>query len=336
MVQSDYITIVKNSLSSITYRKDIDYKGIVLAFKKTIDENKKLIEAANSIDIKNNLGKKIDFYVVDNIFKRVLEEDNIYGTVTFSKRDLERKIIYGKQICNKGNILVIFDGDFYVLIELIIRNILANNSLIFNYSFYNSGLNTLLITFIQGVLEKSLLNPLQIQQNLSSSLEILNCISSFSLVISCLEERLQREVLIKSQFPVLLLDYNNYNIYVEDDSDVSFISKIVSLDINYTLYIKDDCNVKADDAIYVSDCLEAIGRINMDKSSYGASIFTSNMDNASLFVERVKSKVVTVNASCTIERVLDIKQSDLYNEKTIIYPFDVEILDNKKFKISEV
>ena len=37
-------------------------------------------------------------------------------------------------------------------------------------------------------------------------------------------------------------------------------------------------------------------------------------------MREVNSKIITVNASPTIERIIDIKQSDLIIEKTIIYP----------------
>ena len=71
----------------------------------------------------------------------------------------------------------------------------------------------------------------------------------------------------------------------------------------------------------------------MSKSSYGATIFTKDMNNASMFIKKVNSKIVTVNTSPTIERVLDIKQSDLYNEKTIVYPGDFNIIDEKSIKV---
>ena len=87
MQQDNYVTIVKNSLNSINYKNDVNYKDVVLAFKKTIDENKDLILTTNNIDITNETGKKIDFKVIDNIFERVLLEDLVYGTVTLSKHD---------------------------------------------------------------------------------------------------------------------------------------------------------------------------------------------------------------------------------------------------------
>ena len=53
MQQDNYVTIVKNSLNSINYKNDVNYKDVVLAFKKTIDENKDLILTTNNIDITN-------------------------------------------------------------------------------------------------------------------------------------------------------------------------------------------------------------------------------------------------------------------------------------------
>ena len=61
MQQDNYVTIVKNSLNSINYKNDVNYKDVVLAFKKTIDENKDLILTTNNIDITNETGKKINF-----------------------------------------------------------------------------------------------------------------------------------------------------------------------------------------------------------------------------------------------------------------------------------
>ena len=48
-------------------------------------------------------------------------------------------------------------------------------------------------------------------------------------------------------------------------------------------------------------------------------------ENASKFIKEVKSKIITVNTSPTIERIIDIKQTELVNEKTIIYPFNFHL-----------
>ena len=65
-----------------------------------------------------------------------------------------------------------------------------------------------------------------------------------------------------------------------------------------------------------------IAQINYNGSRYSSAIFTTSSENASKFIKEVKSKIVTVNTSPTIERIIDIEQKDLINEKTIIYPFN--------------
>lgn len=65
-----------------------------------------------------------------------------------------------------------------------------------------------------------------------------------------------------------------------------------------------------------------IAQINYNGSRHSSAIFTTSSENASKFIKEVKSKIVTVNTSPTIERIIDIEQKDLINEKTIIYPFN--------------
>lgn len=319
----EYNKIVTDSLNSITYRNDVSYKDLVLAFKKTLLDNVRLMGSANLVDLRNGNGNTFFFPAIENIFDRVLREEKVYGTVTLSRKDEEKGFIYGQQIFNKGNVLVIYDGNTYLLIELIIRNILANNAVIFNYHGYNSGLNTLIIKFIQGVLESSGLNPLQVQEYISDDLEILNCTKSFDLVIASGDHTLQRDVLIHSHVPVLTLGYGNYDIYLESDKNLDFVDEIIGRGFNCNLYVLED--IKIDREVnYVSDINEAISEINLGGSLYAATIFTDNLNNASSFIEHVKCMKVTVNSSPLLDDVSYIKQSDLYIEKTIIYPFDLQ------------
>jgi len=61
----------------------------------------------------------------------------------------------------------------------------------------------------------------------------------------------------------------------------------------------------------VDDIDEAIAQINYNGSRYSSAIFTSSSKNASKFIKQIKSKIITINTSPTIERIIDIKQSDL-------------------------
>ena len=49
------------------------------------------------------------------------------------------------------------------------------------------------------------------------------------------------------------------------------------------------------------------------------------------FIKEVKSSIVVVNTSPTIERIIDIKQESLYKEKTIIYPNSFKFTDRINF-----
>ena len=176
---------------------------------------------------------------------------------------------------------------------------------------------------MQVVLENSGLNPLQVQEYISDDLEILNCTKSFDLVIASGDHTLQRDVLIHSHAPVITLGYGNYDIYLESDKNLDFVDEIIGRGFNCNLYVLE--GIKIDREVnYVSDINEAIAEINLGGSLYAATIFTDNLNHASSFIERVKCRKVTVNSSPLLDDVSYIKQSDLYIEKTIIYPFDLQ------------
>ena len=111
---------------------------------------------------------------------------------------------------------------------------------------------------------------------------------------------------------------------------MDFLNEILNTGLNIQLYINSDTKSDHSSAIIVSDVDEAIAQINYNGSKYSSAIFTTSTQNASKFVKEVKSKIVTINTSPTIERIIDIKQTDLINEKTIIYPFNFKLDGNSE------
>ena len=105
----------------------------------------------------------------------------------------------------------------------------------------------------------------------------------------------------------------------------------MNLGLNVTAYINSELDFEYANSIMVDDIDEAIGQINYGGSRYSSSIFTSSSENASKFIREVKSKIVSVNTSPTIERIIDIKQKDLINQKTIIYPFNFKFDGNSEY-----
>lgn len=133
---------------------------------------------------------------------------------------------------------------------------------------------------------------------------------------------MQNLVLGKCRVKTIISGYENFDLYIEDITYIDFLNKLVHNGLNIQLYVNNEIKLDYPDAMSVADVDEAIAQINYNGSRYSSSIFTTSTENASKFIKEVKSKFVTVNTSPVIDRIMDIKQTDLINEKTIIYPIN--------------
>ena len=321
--------IISNALQ---VNKDIlskNTKPIITQSKKALESNKEAIVQANNIDKKNNNGFIIDFNIINNIFSNLEKENVFYGDVTLSQKDEEKKIVYGTQVMDCGNVVVITDGNPYTIIEMVIRNIMAGNTTIFSNNGFMFGTNQLLIQIIQSVLEQFNISKYLVQIYVSENFdEVLSNFANIDLVVCIGNHSLQNMILNKSKNRTIASGYENFDLYIEDTSHIDFLNKIVNTGLNIQLYINSDTKLDHSSAIIVNDVDEAIAQINYNGSKYSSAIFTTSTENASKFVKEVKSKIVTINTSPTIERIIDIKQTDLINEKTIIYPFNFKLDGN--------
>lgn len=321
--------IITNSLE---VNKDIlskNIKAIIIQLKNALEINKEAIKAANSIDKKNNNGFILDFNIIKNIFSNLEKENLFYGDVTLLQKDEEKNILYGTQIMDIGNVVVITDGNPYTIIEMIIRNIMAGNTTIFSNNGFMFGTNQLLIQIIQSVLEQFNISKYLVQIYVSENFdEVLSNFANIDLVVCIGNHSFQNMILNKSKNRTIVSGYENFDLYIEDVSHIEFLNKIVNTGLNIQLYINSDTNLDHSSAIMVNDIDEAIAQINYNGSNYSSSIFTTSKENASKFIKEVKSKIVTINTSPTIERTIDIKQNDLINKKIIIYPFNFKLDDN--------
>lgn len=322
--------IISNALQ---VNKDIlskNIKPIINQIQKALESNKETIEQANSIDKKNNNGFILDFNIIKNSFSNLEKENIFYGDVTLSQKDEEKKIVYGTQIMDYGNVVVITDGNPYTIIEMVVRNIMAGNTTIFSNNGFMFGTNQLLIQIIQSVLEQFNISKYLVQIYVSENFdELLSNFANIDLVVCIGNHSLQNMILNKSKNRTIVSGYENFDLYIEDTSHIEFLNKIVNTGLNIQLYINSDTKLDHSSAIIVNDVNEAIAQINYNGSKYSSAIFTTSTENASKFVKEVKSKIVTINTSPTIERIIDIKQTDLINEKTIIYPFNFKLDGNR-------
>ena len=318
--------IISNALQ---VNKDIlskNIKTIIIKIQKALESNKESIEQANSIDKKNNNGFILDFDIIKNIFSNLEKENLFYGDVTLSQKDEVKKIIYGTQIMDYGNVVVITDGNPYTIIEMVVRNIMAGNTTIFSNNGFMFGTNQLLIQIIQSVLEQFNISKYLVQIYVSENFdEILSNFANIDLVVCIGNHSLQNMILNKSKNRTIVSGYENFDLYIEDNSHIDFLNKIVNTGLNIQLYINNDTKLDHPNAILVNDIDEAIAQINYNGSKYSSAIFTASTENAAKFIKEVNSKIVTINTSPTIERIINIKQTDLVNEKTIIYPINFKL-----------
>lgn len=328
-MQDSINTIISNAL---IVNKDIlskNIKPIINQIKIALERNKEAILQANKIDQKNNNGFIIDFNIINNILCNLENETVLYGDVILSQKDDEKKIIYGKEILDYGNVIVINDGNPYITIEMAIRNIMAGNTTIISNSGFMIGTNQLLIQIIQSVLEQFNISKYLVQIYISENFdEVLSNFANIDLVVCIGNHSLQNMILSKSKNKTIVSGYENFDLYIENISHIDFLNKIIKTGLNIQLYINSNTKLDHYSAIIVNDVDEAIAQINYNGSRYSSAIFTNSSENASKFIKEVKSKIVTINTSPTIERIIDIKQTDLINEKTIIYPINFKFDGN--------
>ena len=321
-IMSNALTVNKDTLSK-------NIKDIINQIKNVIEANKDNIENASSIDKNNDNGFVLNFDIVNNIFSNIEKENTLRGDVTLSQKDDYKKIIYGTQIMEYGNVAVISDGNPYVIIEMALRNIIAGNTTIFANDKFMLGTNQLLIQIIQSVLEQFNISKYLVQIYITNNFdEVLSNFANIDLVICIGNRNLQNMILNKSKNKTIISGYENFDLYIEDTTHLEFINKIINTGLNIQLYVNENTNLDYSNSIIVSDIDEAIAQINYNGNRYSSAIFTSSTENASKFIKQVKSKIVTINISPTIERIIDIKQSDLTIEKTIIYPFSFKFDGN--------
>lgn len=321
-MESKLENIITNSLTinkKITTKEEI--KKIIEQLKTSLLVNKDSIIEANEIDLKNNNGFKLNFNIINQIFKNIEKETIYYGNTIYSERNIEKKIKYGKYLDSKGTVLTINNGNTYILLEIILKNIIANNVLIINTNGYMYGTNNLLIKILQTLLENNNYSENQIQIYISETPEeILKQYTSLDLVICIGDHNLQSFVKNHCKNELIISGYENFDIYLETDKYMELINNIIKQEVPIQFYINKKLNIDIADSIIVDDIEEAVAQMNFNGSRYSSAIFTENNESAEYFIKNIKSKIQTINTSPTIERIIDISVQNLMIEKTIIYP----------------
>lgn len=326
-MQNNIDKVISNALSVNKDELSSNIKNIFNELKDAINMNRDLIIEANNIDLEKGNGIPIDFEVINNIFNNILDENIFFGDVVLMEKNDDDKIIYGKQVMDTGNVLVVNDGNPFVIFELAIRNIIAGNTSIFLNDGYMYATNKVLIGIIQSIFERKKLSKYFVQLYIDNDYnDALKNFANIDLVICVGSHEEQLNILKNSKVKTIVSGYENFDIYIEDTNNIEFINKINSLGLNIQYYVRNDVDIQLPNSIIVDDIDEAIAQINYNGSRFSTSIFTDSRENAIKFIRDIKSNTVTVNTSPTIERIMDIKQTDLTIEKTIVYPMEFKVI----------
>ena len=333
-MQDNFDNVISNTL--LVNKDNIvnNVKKLVNDIKESLIINKDSLIDASNIDQKNNNGFIIDFDIIKSVLSNLDKIDLYYGDVILSLKDDNKKIVYGKQVMDVGNVVVVTDGNPYVLIEMIVKNIIAGNTTIISNNGFMFGTNNLIINIVQSVLERFNISKNLVQLYVSEEFdEVFKNFANIDLVVCIGNHNLQSMVLSKSKNKTIVSGYDNFDLYIEDDKNIDIIKKILNSGLNIQLYLNKGINIEYPNTLEVNDIEEAISIINYNGSRYSSAIFTSSSDNASKFIKNIKSSLVTINTSPTIERLVDIDEKDLILEKTIVYPLGFNIKNNSKINL---
>ena len=300
---------------------NIDGKKIVRNIFELIEENKENIEKANKIDVKNGNGFKINFDMFQKLMNEINNIEDVYrNVISMNKND--NNYLEGKQTDNLGTICLIYDGNTYCLLELVLKSILTHNSIIVtSEADYMKATNELIVILIQRILKAYNIDKNLVQILYTSRIEeLLSNNMSINKVIAIGNKNFQDKIRKVSKIEVISKGYNYFDLYIEDLTNMTFIKKIVKEEENINIYVKSDLKVPFEDYIEVEDIDEAVAQINFNTSGYSSSIFTDNNQNASAFLREVKTDNVSVNSSPLIENIVDVDVNLLLAKKKMFYP----------------
>ena len=316
----------------VASRNNYYHKDLVRSFIDAIRLNGDLFLNTNVIDVKNNNGFRIEVDVINSILDKYKDMESLISKTDDTK--ISDNLLNSKVYEKLGVLYVIFDGNTYTMLEMMILGLLTHNAVIFAYDGYMGGCNTLLINIAESFFKKQKISTDIFQQSLTiRANEFFKNHKSIDKTVIIGNSEFVDKYLKECTTEVVVARFNSYDLYVEDITHLDLINKIMELGLDVNLYIKEGIATDNEEAIIVADVDEAITNINYNGGKYSSSIFTSDSNNAGIFIRDVKSKHVFVNTSPTYERSLDVKQEDLLREKSILLP-NIYKFDGSKVDIN--
>ena len=244
----------------------------------------------NEIDLNNKNGFKLDNNLIDKTLKKY---ENIEPLIKSKDKIslMDNQLLNSKLYTKLGVVLVMFDGNTYTMLEMILLGLLTHNTMVFAYNGYMGGTNGLLINMVQTILEKENLKKEMFQHSVTlRSNEFFDNFKSINKTVIIGDNEFINKYVSECTTETIVSGYQNYDIYIDSLKDIDFIKKIIMQKLNVNIYINSNLKIEVENAIFVEDIDEAITYINYNSSKYCSSIFTENNDNASKFIDNINKQ----------------------------------------------
>ncbi|MBR3696925.1 MAG: hypothetical protein IKM97_01430 [Clostridia bacterium] len=290
---------IKNTIKPhSTYNfKPKTVEKIIEKFCMFIDKSPENFEKAIKEDLKNN---KIETNIKKLINIARTYKKNLPVLPTFTSTTI---------IDGYGNLCVIYDGNPYITLKLLISALRTHNNIVFfTNNYFNT--NTILIESFNMISKESkyVKNFAKIQRNYFNK-EIIKKQNLFDLVIYIGDKRSFQTVQSKLRIPSIFNGYKIVDVYIDDKS---FKNILLQID-KYAYY--NSIQVNYFDNTKLEDTINYINKYNLNDCFV---VFTKNSELAYTFINSLKCKNIFVNKDPFMEYEFDIDENQLVYTKNII------------------
>lgn len=207
-----------------------------------------------------------------------------------------------------GNLCVMYDGNPYITLKLLISSLRTHNNIVFFTKNYFET-NTLLIESFNMISKDcKYANQFASIQNKFSNNEIVKKQNLFDLVIYIGDKRAYQSVQSRLRIPSIFNGYKIIDVYIEDKS-----FKEVLLQIDKHAY-SNAIQINYFDNTNLEDTINYINKYNLNDCFV---VFTKNSEIAYTFINSLKCKNVFINKNPFVDYEFDINENQLVYTKHI-------------------
>ena len=207
-----------------------------------------------------------------------------------------------------GNLCVMYDGNPYVTLKLLISSLRTHNNIVFFTKNYLETNSLLVEVFNMISRDCKYAEKFASIQNSFSNSEIVRNQNLFDLIIYIGDKRAYRSVQKQLRIPSIFNGYKIIDIYIEDKS-----FKEVLLQIDKHAY-SNAIQVNYFDNTNVTDTINYINKYNLNDCFV---VFTKNSELAYTFINSLKCKNVFINKNPFTDYEFDINENQLLYTKHI-------------------